>query len=33
MKQYNLDLRDLPGEIWKDIEGFEGKYMVSNKGD
>lgn len=32
MKQYNLDLRDLPGEIWKDIEGLEGKYMVSNKG-
>lgn len=23
---------DLPGEIWKDIEGYEGLYQVSNKG-
>lgn len=23
---------DLPGEIWKDIKGFEGKYQCSNKG-
>ena len=32
MKEYSLDLQDLPGEIWKDIEDFEGKYQVSNKG-
>lgn len=32
MKEYSLDLRDLPGEVWEDIEGFEGKYQVSNKG-
>lgn len=25
-------ISDLPGEIWKDIEGFEGKYQVSNLG-
>ena len=29
---YSLDIRDLPGEVWKDIVGFEGKYQVSNKG-
>lgn len=23
---------DLPGEVWKDIEGYEGLYAVSNKG-
>ena len=23
---------DLPGEVWKDIEGYEGLYQVSNKG-
>lgn len=32
MKEYSLDLQDLPSEEWKDIEGFEGKYQVSNKG-
>lgn len=32
MKEYSLDLQDLPGEVWKDIEDFEGKYQVSNKG-
>lgn len=32
MKEYSLDLQDLPGEVWKDIEGFEGKYQISNKG-
>lgn len=32
MKEYSLNLQDLPGEVWKDIEGFEGKYQVSNKG-
>ena len=31
-KHYSLDLRDLPGEVWKDIEGLEGIYQVSNKG-
>ena len=23
---------NLPGEVWKDISGFEGKYQVSNRG-
>ena len=23
---------DLPGEVWKDVEGYEGKYAVSNMG-
>ena len=23
---------DLPGEIWRDVEGYKGKYQVSNKG-
>ena len=22
----------LPGEVWKDIKGYEGAYQVSNKG-
>lgn len=25
-------VEDLPGEIWKDIRGFEGRYQCSNKG-
>lgn len=25
-------LEDLPGEIWKDIENYEGHYQISNKG-
>lgn len=28
----NLSLPDLPGEVWKDIAGYEGKYQVSNLG-
>lgn len=32
MVKYSSDLKDLPGEVWKDIKGFEGKYQVSNKG-
>lgn len=28
----NLSLKDIPGEEWRDIEGFEGFYQVSNKG-
>ena len=28
----NTQLEDLPGEIWKDIEGYEDKYQISNKG-
>lgn len=28
----NLSLEDLPGEIWKDIKGYEGYYQVSNMG-
>lgn len=27
-----LNLKDLPHEIWKDIEGFEGFYQISNYG-
>ena len=26
------NLNDLPGEIWKDIVGYEGLYQVSNMG-
>jgi len=33
MKIYkNLDLKDLDGEIWKEIEGYDGDYFVSNLG-
>lgn len=28
----SLDLKDLDGEIWKDIPGYEGLYLISNKG-
>ena len=28
----NLSLEDLPGEVWKDIVGYEGLYQVSNLG-
>lgn len=28
----NLDLNDLPNEIWKDIVGYEDKYQVSSLG-
>lgn len=28
----SIELKDLPGEVWKDICGYEGLYMVSNKG-
>ena len=28
----NLSLEDMEGEIWKDIEGFEKKYQISNMG-
>lgn len=28
----NLSLEDMEGEIWKDIKGYEGNYMVSNLG-
>lgn len=27
-----LDINDLPGEVWKDIPGYEGLYQVSNLG-
>lgn len=30
--EVSSDIRDLPGEEWKDIPGFEGKYVVSNMG-
>lgn len=25
-------ITDLEGEVWKDISGYEGRYMISNKG-
>lgn len=28
----NHSLENLPGEVWKDIRGYEGLYQVSNKG-
>ncbi len=28
----NLGIEDLGGEVWKDVVGFEGMYMVSNLG-
>lgn len=28
----NLEIDDLNGEIWKDISGYEGRYMISNLG-
>ncbi len=28
----NLSLEDMEGEVWKDIEGFEGVYQISNMG-
>ena len=28
----NFSLEDMEGEIWKDIEGFEGYYQISNFG-
>ena len=29
--EYSFDTADLPGEIWLDVQGFEGVYKVSNK--
>lgn len=28
----NLSLEDMPGEVWKDIPGFNGHYQASNMG-
>ena len=28
----SLDIHDLDGEIWEDIEGYDGAYQVSNFG-
>lgn len=28
----NLSIEDLPGEVWRDIAGYDGRYQVSNKG-
>ncbi|QEM09126.1 NUMOD4 domain-containing protein [Mucilaginibacter rubeus] len=28
----NRSLADLPGEIWKDVPGFEGSYQASSLG-
>lgn len=32
VKQKTTAVIDLPGEVWKDIEGYEGMYAVSNMG-
>ncbi|WP_123902682.1 NUMOD4 domain-containing protein [Chryseobacterium elymi] len=29
---FDLNLRDLPDESWRPLPGFEGKYVISNKG-
>lgn len=28
----NLSLEDLPGEVWRDVVGYDNKFMVSNMG-
>ena len=28
----NYSLKDLPGERWRDVKGYDGRYMVSNLG-
>jgi len=28
----NLHLNDMKGEVWKDVQGYDGKYIVSNLG-
>ena len=28
----NLSLQDMPGEVWKDIPGYENLYQISNRG-
>lgn len=30
MKFYPLGLEDLPDEIWRDVEGYEGEYQISS---
>ena len=32
VKRHGVTIKDLPGEVWKEINGYEGCYMVSNKG-
>ena len=32
MKYYPLEITDLDGEEWRDIEGYEGLYQISNYG-
>ncbi|WP_449401389.1 NUMOD4 domain-containing protein [Chryseobacterium wanjuense] len=29
---FDLSIKDLPNEYWKSLPGFEGKYVISNKG-
>ncbi|CAA7196329.1 hypothetical protein CHRY9293_02426 [Chryseobacterium potabilaquae] len=29
---FNLSIKDLPDQQWKPLPGFEGKYVISNKG-
>ena len=30
--RFNTSLKDLEGEVWKVVEGYNGKYEISNKG-
>ncbi len=32
MKGYSLNINDLSGEIWRDVEGYNDLYQVSNLG-
>lgn len=32
MKQIEVFLGDLPGELWRDVVGYEGLYEASNLG-
>jgi hypothetical protein len=32
MEKNNERIQDLEGEVWKDIQGYEGFYQISNKG-
>jgi hypothetical protein len=32
MKKNTETIQDLEGEVWKDIQGYEGLYQISNKG-
>jgi len=32
MYEYSLNIEDLPNEIWKDVNDYEGIYKISNIG-